>query len=66
MDLRLHETDSDPPEGVPEWVLRSQRRTWALCFIFDVKLSAHRHRECYTPDTGLEGLANESCAVSAL
>ncbi|KAM0752615.1 hypothetical protein T439DRAFT_323242 [Meredithblackwellia eburnea MCA 4105] len=62
MDLRLHELDTYIPEDVPAWVLRSQRRTWALCYIFDAKLSAHRHRQCYTPDVGLIKLQTDGSA----
>ncbi|KAI5476099.1 monooxygenase [Pseudohyphozyma bogoriensis] len=62
MDLGLHETDADRASDVPPWVLRSQRRTWALCFIFDAKLAAHRHRECYTPDVGLLRLEQDGSA----
>ncbi|GAA5893553.1 hypothetical protein JCM6882_007849 [Rhodosporidiobolus microsporus] len=56
MDLRLHETDSEgsTPDVLPS-VQTSKRRTWALCYIFDAKLSAHRHKQCYTPDVGLKG-----------
>lgn len=37
----------------------------ALCYIFDAKLSAHRGRNCYTPDVGLQGLEVLPSSVSA-